>query len=188
MVHVRIRPPVPADGLGIGAVHVRAWRVGYAGLMPSEFLGGLDESERGRAWEQRLIAHVTANPDDIEFLIAEIPDDPDPQPLVAGVATLGPERTEGRPAGPQRRIGEVWMINVLPETWGRGVGSRLLDAAATRLGERGYDRAVLWVLEGNDRARAFYEHNGWRHDGTSKVETFGGVQLRELRYARALDR
>ena len=32
------------------------------------------------------------------------------------------------------------------------------------------DAALLWVLEGNDRAARFYEREGWRRDGATSVE------------------
>ena len=179
MVEVRVRPAVPGDGPAIGRAHVEAWQTGYAGLMPSAFLHGLDAVERGGAWEQRLIAHqrsANANTnDDPEFLVAELD-----QYGVVAIATIGPERDDR----PDRALsGEVWMINVAPGAWGRGVGSVLLQAAVDRLKQRGCSRPVLWVLESNTRARAFYEHNGWTFDGASKSEHLGGRELCELRYA-----
>ena len=52
----------------------------------------------------------------------------------------------------------------------------------------GCANATLWVVDGNDRARAFYEARGWVHDGAVKVDDQGSFRLRELRYVRALDR
>jgi hypothetical protein len=36
------------------------------------------------------------------------------------------------------------------------------------------------------QCRRFYEAAGWSPDGTSKHEPFGGVELHELRYRKAL--
>lgn len=184
MVEIRVRAPVPDDGPAIARAHVRAWQEGYAGLMPQAFLDGLDEEERGRAWEQRLIAHrrTTAGPgrtEGPEFLVAELTGEVDGVDGVVGVATIGPEREPG----PGRQSGgEVWMVNVHPDAWGRGVGSALLAAAVAALADRGHRSPVLWVLEGNARARAFYERNGWTFDGATKSDDFGGAPLCELRY------
>lgn len=42
------------------------------------------------------------------------------------------------------------------------------------------------VLEGNARARRFYERNGWQPDGEVKEEKFGDHVAREIRYRVAL--
>ena len=49
----------------------------------------------------------------------------------------------------------------------------------------GFERAVLWVLEGNERGERFYRAAGWEHDGR-KVDTFQGAEVAELRYRKAL--
>ena len=50
----------------------------------------------------------------------------------------------------------------------------------------GYEHAVLWVAERNARARRFYEIGGWQPDGATKVDTFGGAEVHEVRYRRPL--
>jgi ribosomal protein S18 acetylase RimI-like enzyme len=47
---------------------------------------------------------------------------------------------------------------------------------------RGFDEAVLWVLETNERARRFYEKAGWKTDGQTKTEERGPVVLNDVRY------
>jgi hypothetical protein len=47
--------------------------------------------------------------------------------------------------------------------------------------ELGATEAALWVVEGNTRARRFYEREGWIADGETKASMF---DLRELRYRR----
>ena len=49
-----------------------------------------------------------------------------------------------------------------------------------------YRHAVLWVLDGNRRARRFYEREGWAFDGATKVDDRFGPGVRELRYGRPL--
>lgn len=204
MAVVRVRAPVPADGPGIGRVHVRAWQSAYAGMMPDEFLDHLDEVERGQAWAQRLSEHerLPTADRDCEYLVAEASRGGRWTAVgrqVVGVATIGPERdpspddeappTSPGTAGDQAAAddtGELWMINVLPAMWRHGVGSKLMAVATERLADRGHTRAVLWVVEGNSRARRFYERLGWAADGASKVEWFGGAPIRELRYASSL--
>ena len=95
-----------------------------------------------------------------------------------GFAFLGPcSATEG----------EVYAIYVDPRRWrgrprNRVAGRR--PSARWRTG--GFGQAILWVLEGNERGRSFYETQGWRPDGALKIEEIGGVQVTELRYRKQL--
>ena len=40
------------------------------------------------------------------------------------------------------------------------------------------------MLQGNARARRFYERAGWRPDGALQEEELDGAVLREVRYVR----
>lgn len=51
---------------------------------------------------------------------------------------------------------------------------------------RALPRRTLWVLDGNERARAFYARQGWHADGTSKTEEMAGATVIEVRYRRFL--
>jgi GNAT superfamily N-acetyltransferase len=64
-----------------------------------------------------------------------------------------------------------WLngLYVRPEAWGTGVAAELHDRALEALRRAGVERARLWVLEENHRARRFYERRGWAPDGTSRV-------------------
>jgi GNAT superfamily N-acetyltransferase len=92
---------------------------------------------------------------------------------------LGLAVCAGEPGGE----GEVKDLHVVPDAWGTGIGTALLDAAVAALREMGAADAFLWVGEENPRARRFYEREGWRPDGTSKPSSLGPI---ELRYTRSL--
>jgi len=62
---------------------------------------------------------------------------------------------------------------------GRGYGYALLRDAEEALATMGRRDLALWVLEGNDRARRFYERAGWRDDDDMKP--FGDSRLYEVR-------
>ena len=42
--------------------------------------------------------------------------------------------------------------------------------------------ALLLVLDGNVRARRFYERDGWSFDGTRRATTFGNIPVEQFRY------
>jgi GNAT superfamily N-acetyltransferase len=80
--------------------------------------------------------------------------------------------------------GELWRLHVVPERWGTGVGGALHDVTLAALREADYRSAGLWVIEGNDRARTFYEHRGWQPMEGDVLSGPGGVP--EVRYQLSL--
>jgi GNAT superfamily N-acetyltransferase len=67
-----------------------------------------------------------------------------------------------------------WLdgLYVAPEYWSRGLGLALHDLVLDRLRGDGHDRCHLWVLEDNDRARRFYQRQGWEENGRTRVVPF----------------
>ncbi len=63
---------------------------------------------------------------------------------------------------------ELQNIVVSPETRGRGLGMRLLEAMLTRAKETNSESVFLEVRESNTAARALYERAGFRQTGSRK--------------------
>jgi GNAT superfamily N-acetyltransferase len=78
--------------------------------------------------------------------------------------------------------GEILRLYTHPRGWGRGAGSALLDRALAALRGNGCQRAWLHTEGRNLRARRFYEHHGWRLDGTARDRVWHGARLHEPRY------
>lgn len=53
------------------------------------------------------------------------------------------------------------MVFVDPKCWGRGVGSRLLDALHGEMRARDWRTSSLWTRSNNERARRLYEGRGY---------------------------
>lgn len=79
---------------------------------------------------------------------------------------------------------EVRRLLVDPSRWRRGIGRRLLDVALATMRDGGCEAARLWVLEGNERARRFYEAHRWLLVPDEVLTHRSGV--REVRYVRSL--
>ncbi len=165
---VLVRWGVPDDAYALAEIHVRAWQAGYRGLLPDTMLDNLSAAERLPRWRERLTAEAE------RVLVAEL----DSQ--VAGWLVIGPQRDGD--LDPQR-IGEIYAIYVDPGAWRRGCGKALLARALAELRVQGLAEVTLWVLRSNERARRFYEAQGFQADGASKVEhNRDGVAFDEVRY------
>jgi ribosomal protein S18 acetylase RimI-like enzyme len=95
----------------------------------------------------------------------------------------GPER--GHPAS--RLEWEIYNLHISPARQGGGIGSRLFDAAAELGRKDGARELVLWVVETNGRARAFYEAKSMYADGGEQQHLLGEEILHEVRYRKDLD-
>jgi GNAT superfamily N-acetyltransferase len=162
------RDAVPDDAPSIARIHVDAWRETYTGLVA-------DDNFTESAVERRL-----------RFWSGYLALDPRPGRMVVGGVggglsgfanaglAAGPDAEHGNP--PAREL-NLFSIYVLARDHGTGLGQLLLDAAI------GDTPAQLWVLDGNDRANAFYRRNGFEFDGARAVDPTdpGLVDLRMVR-------
>jgi ribosomal protein S18 acetylase RimI-like enzyme len=164
---ITIRPIGGADIAAVAELHTVSWRSAYRGMLRDEYLDADVANDRVRAWTARL-----ATPVESQFgFIAE--------------AEAGP-------------VGFVFMFGRDDATWGtlvdnlhvrpglkrRGIGRRLLEAAAVETGRR-YpgERVHLFVYEANDTARRFYASVGGREVERGLVEAPGGGSLVHCRVA-----
>lgn len=154
---VELRPARRGDELRVAELHVRSWQEAYRGLMPAEFLAALDPRDRAGRY---AFESEEEGPTTVLAVIAEAPDE-----ALLGFVTFGESRDEDT-----RGRGEVYALYVDPDNHRGGVGRMLMAEARRQLAERGFSEAILWVLQGNDRARSFYEREGWEADGASRVE------------------
>lgn len=172
-----IRSVAVDDAEAIASVHVTAWKVAYEGIIPQAFLDALDITERAGHWRSILTGEITAPnvPRPTDFVVE------DSSGLV-GFANVG--RFRGRPD--DLEAGELWAMYVHPDAWGTGAGDALMDETIDELIRMGVTTAYLWVLEGNGRARRFYERHGWTSDDVSETFDANGSQIPEVRYSRPI--
>ena len=172
---MEIRRALADDASGVAMVHVRSWQAAYRGLLPDHYLDQLDVERRRVGWLQTIAD--TDWPRSGTLVAVEA------NANVVGFAHIGPARDED--VDPSM-VGELAAIYASPDVWGSGVGRRLMAAAVNVLRDAGNAQAILWVLEGNDRAQRFYEIGGWQPDGAAKDVVIADVSLPELRYRLVL--
>lgn len=102
---------------------------------------------------------------------------------VAGLVWLGPGEGPDETAPHQAVLRRLY---VAPDAQGAGVGAALLGWAEARALGAGARELLLWCLEANTGARAFYARHGYAPDGARAVNRRHGVELPKHRYRRAL--
>jgi GNAT superfamily N-acetyltransferase len=172
---IELREARPGDELTVAEVHVRSWQEGYRGLMPDEFL----DSQRPEDRVGRYTFGASEPGAPLTLLAVEVDDD-DAETLL-GFVTVSSSRDED--AG---GLGEVAALYVDPVRYQGGVGRALMAEAGERLRAQGFAEAVLWVLDGNDRAARFYEREGWTPDGARRFEDPYDIPSHVSRFRRAL--
>ena len=152
------------DAEDLADVHVSSWQEAYSGIFPAPFLDGLDRIERARWWRRFVAGGARVHVSELE--------------RVVGFCHADDSDDEG--------WGELYSIYVHPDHWGEGHGFELISAGESTLVAKGHERALLWVLETNDRGRSFYERQGWAVGRPIRIEEIGGVQVTEVRYEKNL--
>ncbi|MGB8861677.1 MAG: GNAT family N-acetyltransferase [Ilumatobacteraceae bacterium] len=166
-----IRHATEADADAMGRLHVRAWQGAYRGVMPDEYLDGLQADERIAMWRGRI-----ARTDLPPMLVAELMGE------VVGFAVFGAEQ----PTDDHSGCGELYAMNIDPPHWGKGIGRAMLREVTVALGAAGHGEAVLWVVPENARARMLYESEGWVADGGIATDEILGVTVTDIRYRKPL--
>jgi ribosomal protein S18 acetylase RimI-like enzyme len=151
-------------------VHIDSWRAAYRGLVPESFLESLDYARRAEGFRGFLVEHSGDT-----YAVAQAG-------KTIGFLTIGACRDADVD---QEVAGEIWGIYLAPGYWRRGIGRQLCRRAEELLRAQGYVQATLWVFEGNEAARRFYEAMGFVPDGADKMLELG-APLRAVRYHKKL--
>jgi GNAT superfamily N-acetyltransferase len=160
---VSIRHAKPDDAAFLSKVFDAAWREAYSGIIPGVTLEKMF-SRRSERWWSSTVSRG--------------------RPLVVldlgkgavGYASYGRCRDRSLPAK-----GEIDELYLLPEYQGIGFGRRLFKAVRNDLEHRDLGTIVVWALEANERACAFYESMGGQ--SVARVqERIGGTPLAKVAY------
>lgn len=131
-----LRPARPGDAAAIARLWHAGWKDAHEGLVPPS-LSVLRDAESFRARTDRWLEG---------FTLAEV------NGALAGFFLLHED--------------ELNQFYVAAPHRGTGLARGLLGAAEAALADSGHERTWLACTLGNDRARRFYERQGWEHAGT----------------------
>ncbi len=142
----QVRPATLEDASVLAELYLRSWFAGYDGLVDPATLMPVAAERATYDW---------------------------PAAIVDPGARLGLGLVDGSPAGitkvgpdPTEEVRGTWLelLYVAPEFWGTGVAAALLRWAAHQASSLGAQFMRLRVVEGQGRARRFYEREGWSYD------------------------
>jgi ribosomal protein S18 acetylase RimI-like enzyme len=175
---VTIRRARPADALGMGLVHVAAWRSSYAGILPETYLSRLSAMREAAIYERHILERRGGHAGFVA--IADAEDAPadriaGPNGVVVGFVTGGLARRAGIAEG------EVETLYLLDDLRERGIGRRMMRAVASHLASLGAQSAFAWVLSQNP-SRWFYERLGARAVAQEEI-SFAGERVQQIAHA-----
>lgn len=146
---------------GKSRVHYQTWREAYDEILPVEFQEQMT-LDKCRFYSQKYPENTLIAFDDAK---------------VVGFVSYGDFRD------PATIAGEIFALYVLKDYYGKGIGQQLMQAAFAALD--GYQEIILWVLEDNKCAIAFYKKMGFIFDGEEKIVEFGkAVKEKRMIYSK----
>lgn len=83
------------------------------------------------------------------------------------------------------KIVEITDFYVEPFFVGQGIGTRLLEHLIWQMRKEGFQKIILWVIKDNEKARKFYERNGFINSGETRI--IEGTDKIDCRYEYAFD-
>ena len=166
-MQIEVRDARPGEGRVIEEIRVAGWRAAYGGLLPPDFLETYAVEDERVARREAWLAEPV---DGQLMLVAEL------DGAVCGMAFLLPSRDDDLDD-----VAELAALYVDPPRRHGGIGGALL---ATGFGRMPQPTQALWVLEGNEPARRFYESHGFVVDGGRKLLEMPGSPP-EVRYRRS---
>lgn len=111
--------------------------------------------ELGEAWRIRRSKYACWIEEPTTFFVLA---EEDGTPLGYAFVTVGPPYASWDSG---EAVAELETLSVLPQHRGRGIGAELIEAAWSRLAERGVEDMAITTTKTNVDARRFYEREGF---------------------------
>ena len=159
---MEIRYVTPIDNpLDISEIYEKSWKYAYRNIIPTDYLDNIPAGHWANSINKAGMHSLVITENN----------------HIIGTASFCKSRWEQ-----YSEYGEIVSIYFLPEYMGKGYGQYLIDACVDELNKSGFHKIILWVLEENQRARKFYEKNGFVCTDNFLDDNIGGKNLREIMY------
>jgi len=167
----------PNDASAVGQVQAAVWRASYGAVLPQDVVDQFDAPRFARVWRDSL----KKPPSPRHVLLVACAGQ-----QVVGFAAVGPSEDPDA----NETAGEVLALGVHPDARRSGHGSRLLNAAVDTLRGKGFSSMAVWLLAGDEDARAFLTSAGLSPDSAyrDRVVDADGTLVREVRLTADLSR
>ena len=143
-------------------IRIDAWRGAFTGIINQQTLDEFDYQSEAKTAADEFETRNTAN----NLCIAETAN------KIIGFCIFDAARAISIPKG-ESKLGEIRAFYVDPVNQRCGAGRTIFDFVAQKLNERGFDKMVIWTLDGNKIGINFYEKIGGALCGTREREIRG---------------
>ena len=167
---VIIRKAQTSDANAIARIHLTSWQVVYRGHIPDEVLNNLSLNEREQMWRELLEKNVN--------VLVLLKDD-----NLVGFISFGPSQDN---RDDPLYIAEITTLYIMPNEWRNGFGKKLLNAAISLIIKSNFRTVILWVVDSNQRAKSFYEINGFTNSHQIKIIKRENYNVRQVKYIKEL--
>ena len=147
-----------------------SWQAAYSTILSPEIVSQRSLEEREKMWEG-----ILSLPEHDQTRTFVLLDDKE----VVGFSLTLPGRDEDLDATSTAEFAGLYFV---PSHWRRGLRTKLQNRGLDELRNQGFQGAVLWVLEDNSAARAFYKATGWKFD--KRDPSYRNINAACIRYRR----
>ena len=150
-----LRPAQPSDSLAVAEIHVRSWQVGYRGLLPDDYLDALIPRERAERYT--FADRSPARP----WTTVAVEDG-----LICGFATTGLAKDPDIPRPAESSSACMWTL----ATGALELAGLSSPPPAKNSPSVAFATPSCGSYPGNERAQRFYRKDGWRPDGSQRLD------------------
>ena len=134
-------------------IMTESWKAGFKDILSADILQRFTQMDKTIEMYRRLVAQNIGN-----GYLLKVEGEPH------CIAWWDATRENDMPG-----YAELICIHSLEKQWGKGYGSKMMDAVLNDIANAGYTKVMLWVYKDNVRARRFYEAHGFVNNGKLKM-------------------
>ena len=161
MEQIELRPVRPGDEEALARIYCGSWRSGFAGMITDEVMNRYADYDRVRDRYTAILKDMGSRRG---YLISV-----DGKPHC--MAFWDVSREADMPG-----YAELVCIHSLPDNWGKGCGTMMMERVIADVKAAGYKKMMIWMFEENTRALRLYEKFGFRRNGIKK-DPLGAVEM-----------